>query len=278
MKARYIITAMTAAILLTGCGKVDQPIEKKNFVSTTTTPFTFSFATTTSEGEPDSENDTSEAEIEDGSHTTTKKKAVTEALVSTTLTTTTTAAPTTTTTTTTTTTPPPATTTTSATESAPPPTSPTETTTTFFDPNNMLINTFDLSGCRTVAYNGIEFSLGDRMSEIEDLLGDPIYSPTAITSVITGKDSIEYHYKMLTIVAEEDMITSIELARTEVNPEMEPRVISGLRFGQALGEIISTFGNAYQLTDPQSLIYSDGTTKIIFFAPNETIERITIRV
>ena len=32
MKARYIITAVSAAVLLAGCGKVDAPIEKKSVV------------------------------------------------------------------------------------------------------------------------------------------------------------------------------------------------------------------------------------------------------
>ena len=276
MKAGHIITAACAAILLTGCGRVDAPLEKKSVASTTTTSFTF--FTTSAEGEIEGD-DSGTVTGADGK-TTTKKKAVTGDLVSTTLTTTTTTEPTTTTTTTTTTAAPTTTTpaATSASETTPTETTPTESTTTFFDPNKQIINTFDLTEIRTVAYNGIEFTVGDRMSDIEAGLGDPTLPPMTVVSNVTGGSAEEYHYKMLTIVVESDMITSIEMERTEVNPELEPYITWGLRFGQPIGDIISFLGNAYQLTDPQTLLYSDGQVKLLFYAPNDVVERITVRL
>ena len=101
--------------------------------------------------------------------------------------------------------------------------------------------------------------------------------PMAVASCLTGKESIEYHYKMLTIIAEEDVITALVLERTENNPDAEPFLASGIHFGQGVGQVIARFGDGYKLTDEQSLIYSDGLTKIIFYAPRESVERITIR-
>ena len=133
--------------------------------------------------------------------------------------------------------------------------------------------TFD--GKATFAYNGVYFSVGDKMSTIKDQLGNEAKPSATMTPCAEGAQDVSlYYYPGLTIqVNFEDTIISVT-ASEEDAPGKDAALVCGLKVGDSRETAKSLLGTPDDEND-YGLSYKEGTKTLQVFYNDGTINLIS---
>ena len=143
-----------------------------------------------------------------------------------------------------------------------------ETTTVAVDKNS-------LKAKIRVNYNGVEFGLGDKISEVEKSLGAQPSPSEEVPSCLGGDMVNEYYFYGMTIQVCNDVIFSIDIMDNGYYGDIEAKTVKGLGVYNSKGDMESLYG-AYTREDDGNYFYTEGSQTMQVSVFDDSIARIWI--
>lgn len=131
------------------------------------------------------------------------------------------------------------------------------------------------SGKTRISYNGYEFGVGDKISEVESHLGAQPGPPSEVTSCLGDGIVDEYYFYGMTIQAKDDVIFSIDIMDNAYYGDITPKTAAGLEMMMTKSDMESLYG-ASTSSDDFNYYYTEGTVTMQITVIEDTVWRIWV--
>ncbi|MGN0622782.1 MAG: hypothetical protein ACI4JA_02390 [Oscillospiraceae bacterium] len=126
-----------------------------------------------------------------------------------------------------------------------------------------------------VSYNGAEFGIGDKMSDIESKLGSQPAPSAEVGSCLGDKTVDEYYFYGMTIQVNEGVVFSIDIMDNGYYGDISPKTAAGLSCSMTKADVEGLYG-ASSKSDEYNLYYTEGSCTMQVSIFDDSVGRIWI--